>query len=112
MYIFSLKITDCSGCIYLPCVVQVYSLSFVDPSFNLPLPLPSLDYERVITHYIRQYKYEEALRVLRKKGSETLEAPDKVRQGVCVYFSNLYLTYPLSHVPFLPGTSRSVQEVC
>ncbi|CAI8047134.1 Vacuolar protein sorting-associated protein 18 homolog, partial [Geodia barretti] len=36
------------------------------------------DYERVITHHIRQGKYVEALRVLHRKGSEALEAPEKV----------------------------------
>ena len=38
----------------------------------------STDFERVITHYIRQSKYMEALLVLRQKGSEALESPEKV----------------------------------
>ena len=45
-----------------------------------------LDYEKVITYYMRQYKYQEALRVLRTKGLEALEAPEKVR--VPPFFSN------------------------
>ena len=41
---------------------------------------PSSDYERVITHYVQHYRYQEALRVLSKKASSALEAPEKVRK--------------------------------
>ena len=34
----------------------------------------------MITHHIRQSKYVEALRVLHRKGSDALEAPEKVSE--------------------------------
>jgi hypothetical protein len=51
------------------------------------------DYERVITHHIRQGKYVEALRVLHRKGSDALEAPEKERTGRFKRFATLFYKF-------------------
>lgn len=47
-----------------------------------------LDYDRVITHYIQQYKYEEALQMLSDQAKKVLDNKDKVRN----YLNMLLIT--------------------
>ena len=51
-----------------------------------PFSLPSLnicsapsDYDKVISHYIQQYKYEEALKMLREQAAKIMRSSSKVR---------------------------------
>jgi len=39
------------------------------------------DFEKVITHCIQQYRYDEALKVLTEKALEALQAPEQVNMG-------------------------------
>ena len=77
---------SCYICIYNDTVLCNSAIMYVSP----------LDYEKVITYYMRQYKYQEALRVLRTKGLEALEAPERVR--ILPFFSNLLFIYMYIHV--------------